>query len=282
MWLWWSIFAAGNWALGSVLLKPAYKKLSMAQIYTLNGVSFLLIWIFYAIATSSSLIIPKNLLLILPILPPLAFITFIFAIKKGKVSIISAVSSTSPLVSTFLAIVFLKEAVNLAQITSTIIIVISLFSLGLTEKKVAKEGNLVGFMWGLIAALAFGIANATSKFVLNQLNVVSFSIINSLWMLILSLLWLIINKQLKIDSWSVLKTKEGKRGILGSTIYSFGGFFLFLALQKGLVSLVIPITNLSTPLTMILAMVILKEKITPIQRFLISLIFFGIVGLSVL
>lgn len=231
---------------------------------------------------SSPVVLPKSLFILLPVIPPLAFITFIYALKKGKVSIVSAVSSTSIIISTTLAVIFLHDVIRPAQILLTIMIVSALVLLGLIEKKTEKDGNFKGFIWGIIAATAFGISNTVSKYILNNLTVVSFSITNGIWMIILSLVWLGLDKKIGVENWKVLKTYEGKRGLLGSTIYSLGSFFLFLALEKGFVSLVIPISNLSTPIALILALILLKEKVTPIQKLLIGTIFLATIGLSIL
>lgn len=282
MWLLFSVLTAFCWALGGVLLKPAYKKLSTSQIYTLNGISFLAFWILYKLLTHAVVEIPKNIFILLPILSPLAFMTFIYAIKKGKVSIVSAVSSASIIISTTLAAIFLHEFVGPVQILLTVVMVSALVLLGLIEKKVERNGNFVGFLWGVIAAAAFGVSNTVSKYVLNNIATISFSIINGAWMVFLSLVWLGLDRKIGVESWEALRTYEGKRGIIGSAVYSLGGFFLFLALEKGLVSLVIPISNLSTPLALVFSLLLLKERVTPIQRLLIGVIFLAAVVLPLL
>lgn len=281
-WLLLSLLAALSWSIGGILLKPAYKKLSTSQIFLLNGISFLAIWVIYKLLTLSVLLFPNNIFLLLPIIPPLAFITFIFALKKGKVSIVSSVCSASILISTTLSILFFKEIINIIQIISTVVIVFSLIFLGLTEKRTEKGRNFNGFVWGLIAAFSFGISNTVSKFTLSHLGPLNFSIINGSWMILLGIIWLALDKKIGFDKFAALKTQEGKNGVIGSIIYSFGGFFLFLALEKGAISLVIPVTNLSTPITMILAVYFLGEKVTPLQKILIGLIFLATTMLTFL
>ncbi len=188
----------------------------------------------------------------------------------------SAVSSTSPFVSTSLAWLFLGERINALQMIMIGTGVIILATLWLIEKNnryqnIREINKLEGFYWGLVAAISFGVANTASKFVIDQTGIVNFSIVNGLWMIFLGFIWLVLSGNIK--KWSGLKTKEGRSGLVGAIIYSLGSFLFFYALQRGLVSLVIPVTNMTAPLTLILATIFLKERITPAQRFLIGLVF---------
>jgi len=269
MWLFFAFLSALSWALGRVILKPAYRIFSAAIIYTLNGLSFFLIWVFYALLSSSALIIPHGIIFFLPFLPPLAFVAFIFALNKGDVSVISALSSASIFISALLAVIFLKE------------LVIALALLGLTERGARKKDKRLAFLMGLISALLFGVTNFTSKFAINQSNAVSFSLINGAFMIFLGYLWSVFSHSFRYQEFKQnLKTADGIKGLIRATIFSFGSFFFFLALQTGPVALIAVIGQLSLPLTMVLAALILKEKLSPFKKFLIILLFIAAVILS--
>jgi len=281
MWILLAIGCALCWSLGNVLQKPAYKQLTPSQMYTLNGVFFLFIWLGFQVITKTQIEFINWTYIVLPSVPPLAFILYIIAIKKGKISIVSAVSSTSVLLTVFFAVLFLNESVSIIQFLLILAIVCALVLLGITEKKHERASVFSGFLLGILVAITFGFANALSKYILVNINAVSFSIINGLWMLIIGFVWLWLDRKLKNKNWQAVLTKTGKIGLIGSLIYSFGSFFLFLALEKGLVTVVIPITKLTTPLTLIFATIVLKEKLLKYQIIIILILFLSILGLTI-
>lgn len=261
MWVLLAFLTALAWGLGRVILKPAYKYFSQAQIYLFNSLAFFMGWVIYCLVTQSAVNIPFNLLAILPILPPIAFLLFIIAMNKAKVSTVSAVMGTLPLMTTSLAILFLGETISFIQFLLIVIIGFGLVALGFIEKKNSTKLEWRGFLWGLIATLAFGIANVVSKFVIDQVGSASFSIINASYMLIISFIWLALNQELNLSTWQGLKEVKARVAVLGDMIYGLGGVFMFLALQIGLVSLVMPITNTSVLISTLFAAIYLKEKI---------------------
>jgi len=278
-WFWFAFLTSLFWALGGVLIKPAYKYFSEGQIYAFNGLSFFLIWLVFALLTGNSVTCPINYQLILPLLSPLSFLFFVYSLKNAKPSIISALIAASPLVTTGLSIIFLGESINSLQLGIIILLVIVLIKLGLTEYKANDEQEWKGFLLGLICSMAFGISNAVNKFAVSQIGPVPFSVINGVYMIVISRIWLVSSQKITLRNWQGLVKPIGKQGLLGSLIYGFGGFFFFLGLQSGPASLVTTITNLNVPFTMIFAGLILKETTTKTQRILIFLTFLLTTGL---
>lgn len=275
MWFYLAIAAALGWAIGSIFLKRSYRFFSSSQVYLFNSISFLFLWLIYNWINHASFVFPsQKLLVFLPALPALAFIIFINALKQGRVSIISAIISTSPLISTVLAILFLRERISLIQLILIVFIVIAIIVIQVENNQESfkeKVSIINELVLGLLTAIAFAIANTANKSVINQIGPANFSLINAHWMIIISLIWLVTEKQQ--HQWKLLATKEGTKLTLGSLIYNFGSLFFFSALDNAPLSLVIPITNLSTPLTLILATIFLKEKTTRIQKISIFAIF---------
>ncbi len=273
MWFYLAITAALGWAIGSIFLKKSYQFFPPGQIYLFNSVSFLLLWLIYNWIHHASFVPPEQKIFIfLPILPALAFIIFVKALKQGRVSIISAIISTSPLITTTFAILFLREKINLTQLGLIILIIIAVVVIQIDNKQKNPKGNIVNeLVWGFSTAFAFAIANIANKVVIDRVGPANFSLINAQWMIAISLIWLLIGKQRR--QWKLLSTKEGAILALGSLGYSLGSFFFFITLSNAPVSLVIPITNLSIPLTLIFATIFLKEKTSKIQKASIFTIF---------
>ncbi len=281
-WFWFAFLTSLLWALGGVLIKPAYKYFSEGQIYAFNGISFFSIWVIYALMTSTPVIFPGNYQLFLPLLSPLSFLFFVYSLKKAKPSVVSALIAVSPLVTTTLSIIFLGESISLIQLSIIILLVGVLIRLGFTEYKVNDKEEWKGFLLGLVCSIAFGVSNTVNKFAVNQIGPVSFSVINGTYMILISLIWLILTQKINIKNWHGLASIIGRRGLIGSLIYGLGGFFFFLGLRTGTASLVTSVTNLNVPFTMIFAGLILKEATTKVQKKLIFLTFLLTTGLILL
>ncbi len=282
MWVLLAFLTALSWGLGRVILKPAYKYFSQAQVYLFNSFAFFIGWVVYCLVTKTAVQVPVNLLAILPILPPIAFLLFVVAMNKAKVSTVSAVMGTLPLVTTTLAVLFLGENISLIQFFLIIIIGSGLVALGFIEKKNSTKLEWRGFLWGLVATLAFGVANVISKFVIDQVGSASFSIINASYMLIISFIWLLLNQELNLSAWKSVRKTKARVALLGDMIYGLGGVFMFLALQIGLVSLVMPITNTSVLISTLFAAIYLNEKISKKKVAIITTIFISTTLLVVL
>lgn len=282
MWLVLALLTAVFWALGSVLLKSAYKQLATSQVFFVNGVAFGAIWALFKLVTATPLVIPEGVVIVLPVIAPLGFLFFSFALKRGKVSIVTAVGSLSIIVSSFLAVFFLHEKLSLIQFWLILLMVVLLAWLGSIERKDNRGSKFAGFVLGGLAALIFGIGSFASKIVINETNAVSYSLVSAGWMSAIGFIWLVKAKKIRLKTWQGVKTKEGKWGTLGNLIFAIGGFFAYLALENGPVCLVVPLTKISVPLAVVFASLFLKEKISPLQKLLIIGIFVSAVGLSLI
>lgn len=282
MWVILAFLTALSWGLGRVVLKPAYKYFSEAQVYLFNALAFFITWIMYILITQTPIQIPLNLYGLLPLLPPLSFLLFIIAMNKAKVSTVTAVGGTLPLMTTLLAVVFLGENLSLIQFLLIIVIAIGLTMLGFIEKKNSTKLEWQGFLWGLIATLGFGVSNTASKFAINEIGSANFSLINGTYMLIISFFWLLKNNDFRTTAWQGLKQAKARFAVFGDMVYGLGGFFMFSALQTGLVSLVIPITNTSVLISTLFAVTYLKEKIGKKKLTIIATIFISTTLLVIL
>lgn len=261
-----------------MLLKPAYKKLSRSQIYSLNGLSFFCLWFFYGLLSGVVWRWPDLVFILLPAVPPLAFLFFIFALEREKASLVSAATSTSPIVSVSLGFFVLGEELTPSQSLLIAGIILALFLLALSETKKGRT-SISSYVFFIGCSLFFGIANFLSKVVIDRTGPIVFSLINGAWMVVFGLAWLYFSGFLSPPRWRVVLSPQGGRGVFGDMVYGAGGFFLFLALAEGPVSLVVPVSNLSVPLTMVLARFFLGEELSNKQ---VGLIFSAAVLSSLL
>jgi uncharacterized membrane protein len=164
-------------------------------------------------------------------------LTRFLAISKVGAAVSAAVSSLTPMIATFLAILLLGERVTLPILVGTIVITIGTVLL-------STSGERLGFrpwqiVWPLISATCFGIVQIIRKMGLEDMGPV---------------LGTSINLTAAVIAFSALMLASGHRGIYacrGRPLFHFilagitenaGVFLTIMALTLGAVSVVIPLT----------------------------------------
>jgi uncharacterized membrane protein len=164
-------------------------------------------------------------------------LTRFLAIDKVGAAVSAAVSSLTPLIATFLAILLLGENVTLPILVGTVVITIGTVLL-------STSGERLGFrpwqiVWPLISATCFGIVQIIRKMGLEDMGPV---------------LGTSINLTAAVIAFSALMLASGHRGIYacrGRPLFHFilagitenaGVFLTIMALTLGAVSVVIPLT----------------------------------------
>jgi len=93
----------------------------------------------------------------------------------------------------------------------------------------------------------------------------SFSLMNSFWIVVYSITWYLFRGNKKKFK-SEVKSETGRKLAIGTVVYNIGGVAFFLAIGLGKVSLVMPVVNLYVPGLIILASWYLKEKMSLKQK----------------
>jgi uncharacterized membrane protein len=180
-------------------------------------------------------------------------LTRFLAISKVGAAVSAAVSSLTPLIATFLAILLLGERVTLPILVGTIVITIGTVLL-------STSGERLGFrpwqiVWPLISATCFGIVQIIRKMGLDDMGPV---------------LGTSINLTAAVIAFSALMLASGHRGIYacrGRPLIHFvfaglaenaGVLLTIVALTLGAVSVVIPLTAAMPIFVLILSHFFLK------------------------
>jgi len=180
-------------------------------------------------------------------------LTRFLAISKVGASVSAAVSSLTPLIATFLAILFLGERVTLALLVGTIVITIGTVLL-------STSGARLGFrpwqiVWPLLSATCFGIVQIIRKMGLDGMGPV---------------LGTSINLTAAAIAFTALMLASGHRGIytcrgrplihfvLAGIAENTGVLLTIVALTLGAVSVVIPLTAAMPIFVLILSHFFLK------------------------
>lgn len=204
---------------------------------------------------------------------------FYHALKKGDVSVVMPISQTSSAFSVILAFIILRETVPAVKylFISLILIGILLVSTDFEHlKRLNKNMIKKGSGFALLAALMWGVWAVVSKSFVNSMGG-----INSIPYLELGITFCIMvpffikpkilkkpdKKSLKLIIWSAL-------------IFSVAALTFYPALQYLPIAIVSPITASSPLITLLLARVFLKEKISLNQIIGAFIIVIGLVLLT--
>jgi len=212
----------------------------------------------------------------------LGFVFYIFALKIGKVSIVSVMTAGYPMISVVLALMFLNETLTLLQFFAIMMIVGAMILLSAPES--SQKDNADGtkrsrrwLFWAIMAMIFWGLWAVPSKIAIESIGETDYIFIDSLTMVLVWVpLWLWIEKGKMTRGFHNLKF-SGFAGVMAS----IGTVCLFLAISNGNVSIVTPVTSIYPLLTVILARFTLKEKLGWMQYIAVLIGVTGIVVLAI-
>jgi drug/metabolite transporter (DMT)-like permease len=210
---------------------------------------------------------------------------YMYVLEKGTVSITATILSSFSIYTIIFSLIFNHERPGVPTLLFIALTVIGTIIVSLPEHMNGKDFQKINFiLWAVFAAVSIGAADTLTKFYITQTSVGSFLFYVAFMQLFVSFIYLRIDKQpLRQFKDFFHKLDEYKFALLGSGFIAFATMFLFLSFNFTLASIASPIAASSPIITVILAVVFLKEKITPknflgLLLLLISIIAIGIVN----
>lgn len=214
------------------------------------------------------------------------FVFYIFALKSGKVSLVSVITAGYPAVSVVLAITLIGDVLTIPQTIGILLVIMAIIFISLPTKadRVESRSNENGpkksrrwLMWAVLSLIFWGIWAIPSQVAMRQIGESDYIFIDGLTMVLTWVpLWLFFERgRMNRDVGKL--SFSGTAGILAS----FGTVSLFLAISNGQVSVVTPITSIYPLFTVLLARFALKEKLDPLQYGAIAAGVLGIILLAV-
>jgi drug/metabolite transporter (DMT)-like permease len=182
---------------------------------------------------------------------------FVFkAFQKTDASIATVALASSAIWTTIASIILLKETISTNQLIGLILVTLSLVLISYERKKLKLTDR--GFVYGILAAILFGVAFTNDAFIIGDRD--SESYLSIAFILPALLLALIQFKELKNFKSTINKNSVLKIFALG-IFYALANIATFTAYQLGTnASVISPLQQLSTILTVLLAVLFLKEK----------------------
>ncbi|MAG15803.1 hypothetical protein CMO88_01960 [Candidatus Woesearchaeota archaeon] len=187
--------------------------------------------------------------------PGIAALLLFTAFRKLGVSITVPIIGAAPLISTSLSVLFLKEKLTLAILSGTIFIISGVFVLAF--KHPHTKINKKYILMAVAGSALIGVSAVIAKTALNNSNAlfgglaVTFSAAILIQVVIITAL----------KKWQTLPRSFDKAKLfLITSIFSVGGIsFIFLALSKGPVSVVMPLASIQPLISLFLAFLFLKK-----------------------
>jgi len=274
-----------GWGTADFLAAKATRKAGdILALFSMQIVGFLiaLIYFFSRINTFDLSRLPKYLLLlaIIGFLQIIAYLAYYIGLKKGTVSLVAPVGASWGIVTAILSIIFLNEVLLGNQILAVILIAIGIILVSIdfgTFKSTKKVNLLIGIKEGIIAMLGWGVSMFLLVFTTDALGwfvpVLFFKIFG------IGLLFLYMLKKRSFQKISI--TKPVILLLVPIGILDIVAFFTYsLGINSLNASMVAPVAASFPVVTIILARIFLKERLSIIQTIGVVGIIAGLVIIS--
>jgi transporter family protein len=223
---------------------------------------------------------PTSIVILIPvgsILYAVAYLLFFKGFELGNVSIISATMNLWAVFTMLFAYIFLGQRLSTFQFLGVLMIIagVVLVSLKWSDIKNQNIELLSGIKETILAALLFGIFWNLSEIISEQIGWSSTTLFVKIGVVLFLLLFsLLINRELSIAK----TTPKIKMMILFAGVLEAAAVaFVNWGLTVGNAILVTPIASALSIVTIMMAVIFLKEKITKLQGFGMIIVITGIV-----
>ena len=279
-----AILVAIIWALGEINYSKISKKYDNSNVYMYTYLLRAIIYISVVLLFKRSLIgtFHKNIFLAsLPIIlcDLSATLAINVAMTHGKVSIVSPIMASYPVVDILLGALLLKEKTSLLEMI--LVIIISTCIIVLANHNTKKEKNLHSNK-GIVFAVIYMLLAAFSIFFEKSIYIKDYSIYEFYYykgsIYILTSFFFIINiivtsKKIKKPNWSIIK---------GCGLIPIGNVLDSFALTIGNMMLITPISSLYATITHFISRFYLKESITVKEKICVFFIILSTLLLIIL
>ena len=272
------------WSYGDINYTKLSLKLEKMNVYFYQYFIKSIIYLFVTFIFNISLFKTFNITHFLIFSPVIfcdlaASIAIYYAVSRGKLSIVSPIMASYPIITIFLGIILLHEkpsylSILLSMIITVSIIVLSTISSNDNKKKNYKRGILYAIVYMFLIAFSTYFEKDIYN---NNLTIYELYYYKGLVYLLTSfffLITLLISKK-KFH-------KLNKDIIRGSILIPTGNVFYSLAISLGDIIYIAPITSMYSILTNYLSVNILKEKLSITERIAISLIILSTILLIII
>nr|WP_048055491.1 EamA family transporter [Methanotorris igneus] len=134
----------------------------------------------------------------------------------------------------------------------------------------------IGVIIGLLTALFFGIGTFLAKIVCEKDPIFQWIVVNIVGIILCIAILAKYHQKLQVFEWKILLY-----AVSSAIMIVLGSLLLYYGLYKGKASIVVPLSSIGPAITVILAVIFLKEQLTTNQIMGIFLILLGIILISI-
>ncbi len=227
------------------------------------------------------------IILLIGIIGAVAYYYFVKAIELSDVSVISAITRTSAVVTVLLSVIFLGEKLQFVQYIAIAVIIIGVILLSLDIKKINGERILCekkGLFLSFFVLFLWGIMYFLMKYSVDSVGVIYTTFYLEFFVLFWIALLLFQKKHCEDFKSGIEQLKIEKKLLfflavigcltaLGSLFYSYAISFIY-------VSIAIVISNISPLITAIIAKIFIQERLSRNKVIGIVLTIVGVIILT--
>lgn len=265
LWVPFSLAAIFLWGVGQVFAKETRSDVHSSNLLLLFGVNVAVINIAYWLLFRESGSYDSNTWLqatTAALLSGVAYVVYYESLKHGKVSIVGTVAGAYAPWTVFLAIVFLGERLTAGEAVGIVLVVSAMLIFTFRSGEGNGNGNsrteLLGIAFAIAALFFWGTSAAMAKGAIDVMGDTNFI---GLYGLVCPPIWL---AYWLFATKGKLHVPKVSRTILEVSLLfiALGGVTMYVAIQNGPVAIVTPVTNLYPMLTIAVAKVRLREKLS--------------------
>ncbi len=214
--------------------------------------------------------IPFLYTILATILSATGYIFFYEAVERQRISIVGVVTAAYPLITVILAVLFLSEILTLAQILAIAFITISVSILSHTSQE-SETNNRTWLLFAVLCLIIWGIWAAAAKFAISMVGHITYTGV-----------YAAVGPSIFIPYWYVRSgkfhlTRKDFNAELSVIFFCCGGLSFYAALHYGLASIVSAFSNLYPFVTIVLARIMLSERLERHHKIAVVLALSGIV-----
>ena len=264
LWLALSLLSALAWGVGQIVIKSALARFCPSIAYFVVSLVNIFVVSLLALVSGRVTLDYLPLVLALSLLACLGRVFYYQAAERAPMSLVGTVVASYPMFTAILAAIFLGEATTAVQKACIGLAIGGTVMMSWAPERLAA-GSVSLMSWlpmSLMTAIAFGAGGFLSKWGVVEAGGLTFMLGASLNQIWISGLWLLRSGGASGWSW----TDRGLPILLvGAVLFTIGSLSVFLALETGPSSLVFPVSNGCTLVTLLLAYLLLREKLALLQ-----------------
>lgn len=209
-----------------------------------------------------------------------SWICYFKALSIGAVSKVTAVDKSSVVLSVLFAVVLFPDERNLWYVKIICLVLIGLGTFFMTDIK--KEERSDGRAWLIFAILSAVFASATSLLAKVGVQNVDSNLATAIRTCVVFVFaWVIVFSKGQIKLVKEVTKKEGLFLVFSGIATGTSWLFYYYAIQKGQVSVVVPIDKMSVLITVVFSVTLLKEKLSKKSWIGLALLSLGTILMAV-